>query len=51
MIDKYVYTFLHWIMEWSGKLNAWPWRKHVKMIENKREKEDEQYLKELKKKL
>ena len=51
MFDKYIYNFLHWIMGWSGKLNAWAWRKHVKIIEDKREKEDEEYLKELKKKL
>ena len=40
-----------WIMGWSGKLNAWAWRKHVKIIEDKREKENEEYLKELKSKL
>ena len=51
MLDKYVYTFLHWVMGWSGKLNSWAWRKHVKMIEAKREKEDQDYLDELKKKL
>ena len=40
-----------WIMGWSGKLNAWAWRKHIKIIEDKREKENEEYLKELKRKL
>ena len=40
-----------WIMGWSGKLNAWAWRKHVKIIEDKREKENEEYLKEFKSKL
>ena len=40
-----------WIMGWSGKLNACAWRKHVKIIEDKREKENEEYLKELKRKL
>ena len=40
-----------WIMGWSGKLNAWAWRKHVKIIEDKREKENEEYLKELNSKL
>ena len=50
MLDKYIYNFLHWIMGWSGKLNAWAWRKHVKIIETKREKEDQEYLDELKKK-
>ena len=47
MLDKYIYNFLHWIMGWSGKLNAWAWRKHVKMIEDKREKEDEEYLRQM----
>ena len=51
MFDKYIYNFLHWVMKWAGTLNSWAWRKHVKMIEDKREKEDEEYLKELKKKL
>ena len=51
MLDKYIYNFLHWVMGWSGKLNAWAWRKHVKIIETKREKEDQEYLEELKKKL
>ena len=40
-----------WIMGLSVKLNAWAWRKHVKIIEDKREKENEEYLKELKRKL
>ena len=37
MIDKFVYESLHFIMKWAGMLNAWAWRKHVKMIEKKRE--------------
>ena len=37
MLDKYIYNFLHWIMGWSGKLNAWAWRKHVKILRNKKE--------------
>ena len=51
MIDKYVYTFLHWVMGWSGQLNAWAWRKHAKILEDKRQKENEEYVKELKNKL
>jgi len=51
MLDKIVYSTLHWLMKWSGQLNAWAWRKHVKMIEKKREEENEQYVKELKNKL
>ena len=51
MFDKIVYTALHWLMEWSGKINSWSWRKHVKLIEKKRQQEDEEYVKELQKKL
>jgi hypothetical protein len=51
MLDKFVYESLHFIMKWAGMLNAWAWRKHVKMIEKKRMSEDEEYLNELKKKL
>ena len=51
MLDKYIYNFLHFIMKWAGTMNCWAWRKHVKMIESKREKEDQEYLDELKKKL
>ena len=39
------------IMKWAGMLNAWAWRKHVKIIENKRQKENEEYVKELQEKL
>ena len=42
---------LHFIMKWAGTLNAWAWRKHVKIIEDKRQKENEEYVKELKDKL
>ena len=38
-------------MKYAGQLNSWAWRKHVKMIRNKQQQEDEEYLKELKKKL
>ena len=51
MLDKIVYNSLHFIMKWAGTLNAWAWRKHVKIIEDKRRKENEEYVKELKKKL
>ena len=27
-------------MGWSGKLNAWAWRKHVKIIEDKRDRKN-----------
>ena len=51
MFDKYVYQGLHFLMKWSGKINSWAWRKHVKIIEDKRQKENEEYVKELKNKL
>ena len=37
MIDKYIYTFLHFLMKWSGKINSWAWVKHLKYIEKRRE--------------
>ena len=51
MLDKFIYEGLHFIMKWAGTLNSWAWRKHVKILEKKRIKEDEEYLEELKKKL
>ena len=51
MLDKFVYESLHFVMKYAGMLNAWAWRKHVKMIRDNQEKENEEYLKELKKKL
>ena len=41
MLDKFVYEGLHFIMKWAGTLNSWAWRKHVKILENRRIKEDE----------
>jgi len=49
MLDKIVYDTLHFIMKWAGQINSWAWRKHVKIIEDKRQKENEEYVKELKK--
>ena len=51
MFDKIIYESLHVIMKYAGMLNAWAWRKHVKIIRNKQEEDNEEYLKELKKKL
>jgi hypothetical protein len=51
MFDKIVYESLHFLMKYAGKINSWAWRKHVKIIEDKRQKEHEEYVKELKKKL
>ena len=40
-----------WIMGWSGKLNAWAWRKQAAIVREHNRKEEEDYLKELNKKL
>ena len=60
MIDKFVYTSLHFIMKYAGMLNSWAWRKHSKILRAKQNQEMEElirnqensaYLEELKKKL
>ena len=60
MFDKYIYNGLHFIMRYAGQLNAWAWRKHVKILRDKqniereqllRSQENAQYLEELKRKL
>ena len=38
-------------MGWSGKLNAWAWRKQAAIVTDNNRKEEQDYLKELKKKL
>ena len=38
-------------MGWSGAINSWEWRKQAAIIKDKQQKENEEYLKELKKKL
>jgi len=38
-------------MGWSGKLNAWAWRKQASIVREHNRKEEEAYIKELKKKL
>jgi len=38
-------------MGWSGAINAWAWRKQAAIVRYKNKKEEEDYLKELKKKL
>ena len=43
--------FYIWLMGWSGQLNAWAFRKQAAIVRNKNRKEEEDYLKELKKKL
>ena len=43
--------FYIWLMGWSGNLSAWAWRKQANMIKYSKRKDEEDYLKELKKKL
>ena len=38
-------------MGWSGTLSAWAWRKQAAIVRNNNRKEEEDYIKELKKKL
>ena len=35
-----ILKFYMWIMGWSGKLSAWAWRKHVKILRSKRWKKN-----------
>ena len=60
MLDKFIYEGLHFIMKWSGTLNAWAWRRHAKILRSKQSKElrelerrqeNYEYLEELKRKL
>ena len=60
MFDKYIYQALHFLMEWSGQINSWAWRKHAKMLRAKqqiamaklvRRQEAKKYLEELQRKL
>ena len=46
-----ILKFYLWVMGWSGAINAWAWRKQAGIIKNRQRKENEEYLKELKKKL
>ena len=43
--------FYLWIMSWSGQLSSWAWRKQASIVRDNNRKEEEAYLKELKKKL
>ena len=43
--------FYLWVMSWSGEINSWAWRKQAKIIKDKQQKENDEYLEELKKKL
>jgi|TARA_R100001086_G_scaffold64784_1_gene30144 hypothetical protein len=31
-----ILKFYIWLMGWSGTLSAWAWRKHAKIIKNKK---------------
>ena len=43
--------FYKWVMGWSGKLSAWAWNKQVDIVRANQRKDEQEYLKELKKKL
>ncbi len=49
MFDKL--KFYLWVMGWSGKINTWAWNKQAKIIKDKQQLENEEYLRELEKKL
>jgi len=46
-----ILKFYLWIMGWSGAINTWAWRKQSEIIKQSQRKDEEDYLKELKKKL
>ena len=46
-----MFKFYIWVMGWSGKINTWAWNKQVDIVRANQRKEEEDYLKELKKKL
>jgi|TARA_R100001129_G_C5103644_1_gene185056 hypothetical protein len=59
-MEEIKYKIYLWIMGWSGQLSAWAWREHVKILKNKqhvehekliRDRENFEYLEELKRKL
>jgi len=49
MLDKFIYEGLHFIMKWSGEINSWAWRKHVKILRKKKHtvKTFKEWLKEV----
>ena len=49
MFDKL--KFYLWGMGWSGSINTWAWNKQATIIKNKQQLENEEYLRELEKKL
>ena len=46
-----MFKFYLWVMGWSGTINSWAFRKQAAMVRENNRKEEEDYLKELKKKL
>jgi len=38
MFDKIIYEFLNWLMGISGRISAWAWRKHAKILRKNRKK-------------
>ena len=51
MLDKIVLKFYLWVMGWSGAISAWAFRKQAAIVREHNRKDEENYLKELKKKL
>ena len=51
MFNRIVLNFYLWVMGWSGSINSWAWRKQAAIVRENNRKEEENYLKELKKKL
>ena len=43
--------FYLWVMGWSGTINSWAFRKQAAIVRENNRKEEEDYLRELKKKL
>ena len=46
-----MFKFYIWVMGWSGAINTWAWNKQVDIVRANQRKDEEEYLKELKKKL
>ena len=46
-----ILKFYLWVMGSSGAINSWAWRKQAAIVRDKNREEEENYLKELKKKL
>lgn len=49
--NKILFKIYIWIHGFFGTISAWAWRKHVKILEHSRQRENEEYVKELKDKL